>query len=143
MSCRDIVDILVMFSRRLFRQLGLSRDDFSVMVSLEHFFLVDFECFDPFTGRGTFSRIACTFGKGLDKQTEGVKISLAKTLVHSFTAFYETDTIDQKTGKPKKVWGAGRKLKFLANIIGAMALPGSFRSKEFIEAFEKEGFSEF
>ena len=83
------------------------------------------------------------YNKGLDKQTEGVKISLAKTLVHTFTAFYETDTIDQKTGKPKKVWGAGRKLKFLANIIGAMALPGSFRSKEFIEAFEKEGFSEF
>ena len=51
--------------------------------------------------------------------------------------------LTKKTGKPKKVWGAGRKLKFLANIIGAMALPGSFRSKEFIEAFEKEGFSEF
>ena len=83
------------------------------------------------------------YNKGIDKQTEGVKVTLAKTLLHTFTAFYETDTIDPKTGQPKKVWGTGRKLKFLANIIGAMALPSSFRSKEFIEAFKKEGFQEF
>ena len=83
------------------------------------------------------------YNKGLDKQTEGVKTSLAKALLHTFTAYYETDTIDPKTDQPKKVWGAGRKLKFLANIIGAMLLPSSFRSKEFIEAFEKEGFQEF
>ena len=80
------------------------------------------------------------YNKGLDKQTEGVKGSLAKALLHTFTAYYETDTIDPKTGQPKKVWGAGRKLKFLANIIGAMLLSSSFRSKEFIEAFKKEGF---
>ena len=48
-------------------------------------------------GYASYEFNAQHYNKGLDKQTEGVKISLAKTLLHTFTAFYETDTIDPKT----------------------------------------------